>query len=110
MTVRVMGAPVMVERLSYFEAWCGWAVVPGEGSKNNRTRRDPQRGQRNRSASSVSGMSLPRVHTSVFMLSSALSTHSRIDFMPSRLPQAQRTRTRHPASHASPNVEIMIAR
>jgi hypothetical protein len=38
------------------------------------------------------------------MSSRALNVHSRIDFIASRLPQAQRTRTCQPWSCASPNV------
>jgi hypothetical protein len=38
----------------------------------------------------------PRVQTKVCRSSSALWTHSRTRFMPSRGPQAQRTRTRQP--------------
>ena len=60
-------------------AWAG-------GSKKTLTRRDPHRGHLSRSAIRGKVMSLPRVQTSDAMSCSADATHSRMDFMPSRLP------------------------
>lgn len=78
------------------------------GSKSTVTRLDPQRGHFNRLSSLPRGKSLPLVQTSVGKSSSAPYTHSRMRFMLSRGPHAQRTRMRQPAAKASPSVSMAM--
>jgi hypothetical protein len=65
---------------------------------------DPQRGHFRREARRSSGKFLPRVQMSVLISRSYVQIHSRMDFMPSRLPNAHRAVTRHPSCHASPSL------
>jgi hypothetical protein len=53
------------------------------------TRRDPQRGHFIRLSNLAIGKSRPRVHTSDVRSTSTFAVHSRIDFIPSRLPKRQ---------------------
>jgi glycine/D-amino acid oxidase-like deaminating enzyme len=77
-------------------------------SKSKTTRRDPHRGHFKRPSSIETGNAPPLVQISVSRSSRMPALHSRIDFMPSRLPQAQRAVMRSPASRASGRVSIDI--
>lgn len=78
------------------------------GTNLTDTRRDPHAGHFSRSPSVASANSRPRVHNSVAKSRRALKVHSRMDFIASRLPHAQRTRTCHPWSCTSPRVSAMF--
>ena len=77
------------------------------GTNITDTRRDPHAGHLSRSPRAASGKSQPRVQSKVARSKRALKVHSRIDFIPSRLPHAQRTRTCQPWSCASPRVSAI---
>jgi hypothetical protein len=69
----------------------------------NLTSREPHIGYLRRLSNRESGNARPRVHTSVSM-SSCARQHSLTDFMPSRLPKAQRAVIRQLWAYASPRV------
>lgn len=68
----------------------------GGGANITPTRRQPQRGQRSRSAIRASGKSLPRVQTSVCMSSVARKPHRLLCFSPFRPSSRQRMSMRQP--------------
>jgi hypothetical protein len=84
------------------------ARSPPGGSNITVTRRLPHDGHLRHASRRERGKSRPRVHTSVSRSRALRYLHSRIDFNPSRRPQAQRMWMRHPAAFATPIVSTAV--
>jgi hypothetical protein len=76
-------------------------------SNSKTTRRDPHAGHFNRPSNIEIGKAPPLVQTRVSRSSRMLALHSRIVFIPSRRPQAQRAVIFTPLARASARVSIM---